>query len=227
MITGLMLSLDGSTYAGSVALLRDGVVVAERELADVPKPGRGGREEAFMPMVAECLRDGKVEPSALTGVICGEGPGSFTSLRIAASIAKGIAVGTGIPLFSVSSLALIVAAEPLSQGKWMAVLPAMRGESFASLFEVADSGAISEIEAPRIIRDDVLEIEARGRGAALIGPALEHGKGPHARGVARMLDSIVREGPREIASWEPVYGRLAEAQVRWEETHGRPLTEAG
>ena len=227
MITGLTLSLDGSTYAGSVALIQDDAVIAERGLANVAKPGRAGREEGFMPMVAECLRDGKVEPKQLARVVCGEGPGSFTSLRIAASIAKGLAVGVGIPVFAVSSLALIVAAEPVSPGKWMAILPAMRGESFASVFDVADSGSMTEIEAPSIRQDDVLEKEARVRGANLIGPALPHGRGPHARGVARMLDSIVARGPREIASWEPVYGRLAEAQVRWEQANGRPLTAAG
>jgi hypothetical protein len=27
----------------------------------------------------------------------------------------------------------------------------------------------------------------------------------------------------DIASWEPEYGRLAEAQVRWERAHGMPL----
>jgi tRNA threonylcarbamoyladenosine biosynthesis protein TsaB len=38
-----------------------------------------------------------------------------------------------------------------------------------------------------------------------------------------MLD---RDGPVDLASWEPDYGRLAEAQVRWERAHGRPLPRA-
>jgi tRNA threonylcarbamoyladenosine biosynthesis protein TsaB len=29
--------------------------------------------------------------------------------------------------------------------------------------------------------------------------------------------------PVNIGSWEPAYGRLAEAQVKWESAHGRPL----
>jgi tRNA threonylcarbamoyladenosine biosynthesis protein TsaB len=227
MITGLTLSLDGSTYAGSVALIDGNQVVSALELPDVAKPGRSGRDEAFMPMVAECLRDGKAAPRDIARVICGEGPGSFTSLRIAASIAKGIAVGAGIPLFSVSSLALIVACGELSPGKWMAVLPAMRGESFISIIDVSESGAITELEAPSIMNDDVLEKEARSRGARLTGPAIPPGARPHARGAARMLEPIVAAGARDVESWEPVYGRLAEAQVRWEQAHGRPLNAAG
>ena len=34
---------------------------------------------------------------------------------------------------------------------------------------------------------------------------------------------IAGGGPVDLASWEPVYGRLAEAQVKWEAAHGRPL----
>ena len=41
--------------------------------------------------------------------------------------------------------------------------------------------------------------------------------------VARLEQLLVARGPVDLASWEPAYGRLAEAQVRWESTHGRPL----
>jgi tRNA threonylcarbamoyladenosine biosynthesis protein TsaB len=37
------------------------------------------------------------------------------------------------------------------------------------------------------------------------------------------MKSIIESGPVDLASWEPEYGRLAEAQVRWEAAHGRPL----
>ena len=41
-------------------------------------------------------------------IVCGAGPGSFTSLRIAGSIAKGIAGGANRPLYAVPSMALMV-----------------------------------------------------------------------------------------------------------------------
>jgi tRNA threonylcarbamoyladenosine biosynthesis protein TsaB len=219
---GLSLALDGSTYAGSVALLRENVVIAEKQLADVEKPGRSGREELFMPMVADCLRDGQVAPLDLDRVICGAGPGSFTSLRIAASIAKGIAVGASIPLLSVSSLALIVA-DAGREGRWMAVLPAMRGEVYAALFEMKD-GVLLEIEGPRIIAEIEVRKEAADAEALLVGPAIVRGQNPHARSVSSMLESIVSGGECDIDTWEPQYGRLAEAQVKWEAAHGRKLS---
>jgi hypothetical protein len=57
----------------------------------------------------------------------------------------------------------------------------------------------------------------------VIGPGQRWEATPHARGVAPILGSIIESGPVDLASWEPDYGRLAEAQVRWEAAHGRPL----
>jgi tRNA threonylcarbamoyladenosine biosynthesis protein TsaB len=226
MSLGLTLALDGSTYAGSVALIRECEVIAERQLERVPKPGREGRAEHFMPMVADCLGDGKVRASDLSRVVCGEGPGSFTSLRVAASIAKGIAVGAGIPLFAVPSLLLIVASSDRGDGRWLTALPAMRGEVFVALYEV-QAGAIHGVNEPRIVKEDELEHVAEDAGAFLIGPARNEEEIPHARGVARVLDHVIARGECSIDSWEPVYGRLAEAQVKWEAQHGRPLSAAG
>ena len=223
MTTGYTLAMDGSTYAGSVALIRGREVIATRQVADEAKPGRSGRAEHFMPMVAECLRDGKVEARELERVVCGAGPGSFTSLRVAASIAKGIAVGIEKPLFAVSSLALVVAAADVGDGRWLAAIPAMRNEVFAQLFEV-NNGTMTELGAPRIIADHLVDDEGRHFDAQVIGPDRTGANHPHAKGVAAILESIIADGPCDIDTWEPVYGRLAEAQVRWEAAHGRPLS---
>jgi tRNA threonylcarbamoyladenosine biosynthesis protein TsaB len=223
MTNGVTLALDGSTYAGSVAIIRDGVVIAERALEDVPKPGRGGREELFLPMVASCMGDAGVRPRDVARVVCGGGPGSFTSLRVAASIAKGIAVGAGIPLFAVSSLLLIVAGRPAGPGVWLAALPAMRGEVFAAPFEVSASGGISSAGELSMLGESELAAEALKIGGSAIGPGISSDWLPHARGASRVLASLIADGPVDIDTWEPAYGRLAEAQVRWEETHGRPL----
>jgi tRNA threonylcarbamoyladenosine biosynthesis protein TsaB len=38
-----------------------------------------------------------------------------------------------------------------------------------------------------------------------------------------MMATLLDRGPVDIDTWEPQYGRLAEAQVKWEAAHGRPL----
>ena len=60
-------------------------------------------------------------------------------------------------------------------------------------------------------------------GAVVLGPGQDIDSRPHARGVAALLDQIISTGPVPIDTWEPDYGRLAEAQVRWEAAHGKAL----
>jgi hypothetical protein len=102
----------------------------------------------------------------------------------------------------------------------------MRDELFSELIEVKD-GVIRAIDAPRVIAESEAAGEARRLEAKLIGVVGNDRVMPHARGVSRVVDVLIAEGEVDIAAWEPVYGRLAEAQVRWEAAHGRPLTAAG
>lgn len=209
---GYTLVLESSTYAGSVAVIRGNEVVAA---VDVEMRGRD--EERLMPAVAECVGGIPKGIESIQRVVCGAGPGSFTSLRIAASIAKGICHARGIPLFAVSSLSLIVAAAGKERGSYVVALDAMRRESFAALVKIADGGTIPAAVPMRIVPRSALAEEAAGAGAELLPGA------PHATGVARMLDSILAAGPADLGAWEPDYGRAAEAQVKWEAAHGRSL----
>ena len=46
---------------------------------------------------------------------------------------------------------------------------------------------------------------------------------PQSHGADRITTMINTAAAAELAAWEPSYGRLAEAQVKWEAEHGRPL----
>ena len=222
------LALEGSTYSGSVALIGDGGVVAERTIGgEDGSVSRAGRGEKLMPAIAECLEEAGIDRAEIARIVCGSGPGSFTSLRVAGSVAKGLASGLGIPLYAVSSLLLTVtgAKPPAPQGEYVSVLDAMRGEFYAAPITVTATEPPRQLEAPRIISaDELAALGSSARHLLLIGPGQQIDAHPHARGVAPILDTIVAGGPVDLAAWEPDYGRLAEAQVRWEATHGRPLT---
>jgi len=221
------LALDGSTYQGSVAVIRGSTVIAERTLKDEGGSlARGGRGERLLPAIAECLAEANVGRGEIGGVVCGSGPGSFTRLRVAGSVAKGLATGYGIDLYAVSSLLLSVtgAQPPLPSGEYLSVLDAMRGEFYAARI-VLDGILATQTDPPAIISHETFaELQASDRELKVIGPGQLIDAHPHARGVATILDSILRGGPVDLASWEPDYGRLAEAQVRWEAAHGRKLT---
>jgi len=229
----ITLALDASTYVGTVAVLRDGRLLAQGETAM-----RGRDVERLMPAVAQALESAGVAVGDVSRVVCGDGPGSFTSLRIAASIAKGIAMGSGAVLMRVSSLALIPAgAADLAAGPYVAVLDALRGEAYFQRFRRADSGEVAAESRYYLGPLEAVGTLAAEHGARVVGPedvlalvgAAAGGGGlpdgavavaPHARGVAALEDALETA---DLAGWEPRYGRLAEAQVKWEAEHGRPL----
>ncbi|MEO7648543.1 MAG: tRNA (adenosine(37)-N6)-threonylcarbamoyltransferase complex dimerization subunit type 1 TsaB [Gemmatimonadaceae bacterium] len=213
---GFTLALEASTYAGSVAVIRGAEVVFT---LDVEMRGRD--EERLMPAVAECVAKLPEGLQSVERVVCGAGPGSFTSLRIAAAIAKGICHARGVQLFAASSLALIAAGstQALPRGRYLVSLDALRGEVFVALIDVAGDGTVSAISPVRIVpRSDIAEY-ARSESATVL-----EGR-PGAVAVARMLPAIVAAGPVDLATWEPDYGRSAEAQVKWEAAHGRSLPQ--
>ena len=210
----ITVAIDASTYLGTVALLRDSTVIAEGEATM-----RGRDAETLMPRVADVLRVAEVSPGALDRVVCGSGPGSFTSLRIAASIAKGLAFGCGCTLATVSSLALLLMANGRpTAGRWLSALDALRGELYVQAFAVDQRGDVTAIPAPAIVAHGQLAALAESLGAEVVGPGQP--VYPHARAVAMLERMLV---PVDLASWEPDYGRKAEAQVRWEAAHHRPL----
>jgi len=215
----ITLALDASTYRGTVAVLR-----GERVLVQHTVAMRNKDAELLMPSVEDAARQAGVALRELDRIVCGAGPGSFTSLRIAASIAKGIASAASIPLYAVTSLALIVAGNvkdgPRGSRRYLAVLDALRGESYVGEFEHVD-GRVDSIGEPRIVPADSVAAECHRTDARAVGPDQPDAWQPHARGVALLEHWLTT--PVDLASWEPHYGRLAEAQVKWEATHGRAL----
>ena len=98
-----LLALDTSTVACSVAL-RLGSHVVERHEEQAREHTR-----LLMPMIRGVLSDGQVEVHELDAIVLGNGPGSFIGMRIAASVAQGLAHGAELPLVPVSSLAAVAA----------------------------------------------------------------------------------------------------------------------
>src|SRR5699024_11636719 len=71
-----------------------------------PFPGAAWPQtEQILPMVEQLLAEHGVAASSLTGIAVGQGPGAFTGVRIAISVAQGIAYGLNVPVVPISSLA--------------------------------------------------------------------------------------------------------------------------
>lgn len=187
---------------------------------------RGKEHEALMGAVGELLEECDMAPADIGRVICGAGPGSFTSLRIAAAVAKGICVATGAPLVPISSLALLMGSAGVRPaGRYLVAVDAMRSESYVQEFTIDDSDIHPASDSHRVIATQAIDQLAAECGAVVLGPA-RLGDAlvmPHARGAGFLTNMIHATSAADLASWEPSYGRLAEAQVKWEAAHGRAL----
>lgn len=93
-----ILALDTATEGCSAALLIDGHL-SGREL----ELGRGHADH-ILPLLDELLAEGGMSLRALDAIAFGRGPGGFTGVRLAVSVAQGLAFAAGLPVVPVSDL---------------------------------------------------------------------------------------------------------------------------
>lgn len=107
----MIAALEAASSDLSVGLLtRDG-----EPLADAGWTSRGGGAHDLLPRLLELLAGRGHELGDVSAVAVGTGPGSFTGLRVAMALAKGLAIGLHVPCVGVASLPAWLDAEPIAQ----------------------------------------------------------------------------------------------------------------
>jgi len=96
-----LLALDTSSIACSVAVRVDEVIIERHE--EQPRE----HTRLLMPMIESSLYETGTTLADLDAIVLGNGPGSFIGMRIAASVAQGLAFGSGLKIVPVSSLAVV------------------------------------------------------------------------------------------------------------------------
>lgn len=218
----LILAIETGTDICSVALIRDGELIALRESDE-----ERNHAKKIAVFVDELLREYDIAAEELDAVAVSKGPGSYTGLRIGVSFAKGLCYGQNIPLVAVGSLDSLVevAREDFEAGiidieQWdnallCPMIDARRMEVYTQLFDT-DGVAQSEVEA-KIIDTESFAEERKdrpfiifGNGAKKCTEVLEGATFievvPSARGMARLAERAFAEGKTEdVAYFEPFY----------------------
>ncbi|PKQ62474.1 tRNA (adenosine(37)-N6)-threonylcarbamoyltransferase complex dimerization subunit type 1 TsaB [Labilibaculum filiforme] len=95
----LLLHIETSTAVCSVALGKDGELLALKETKDGMK-----HATHLTVFIQDILKENNFTPNDLDGVAISMGPGSYTGLRIGVSTAKGICYGANLPLLAINTL---------------------------------------------------------------------------------------------------------------------------
>jgi tRNA threonylcarbamoyladenosine biosynthesis protein TsaB len=149
----ILLALDTSSPAGSVAILRDGRVIgAVSTWTDEAYSSRMFRHVEFL------LRELSLDLARIEAFAVASGPGSFTGLRVGLAAIKGWAEVYGSPVVAVSVLEAIAAQSRATTPTVVPVFDARRGEVYFGVYRRQGSSArmnfVAEGEASVATPDD-------------------------------------------------------------------------
>jgi len=129
-----ILNIETSTDVCSVCISRDAAVLAIRET------GRSySHNEVIAVFIDECIREAGLQMKDLDAVAIGQGPGSYTALRIGTATAKGICFALSIPLIAIGTLdALRLSMVDRAQNSDLIIpmIDARRREVYRAIYDV-------------------------------------------------------------------------------------------
>jgi len=177
-----LLALDTSSVACTVALQQDDRIIERHE--EQPRE----HTRLLVPMIRSLLEEAQTKIGELDAIVLGNGPGSFIGMRIAASVAQGLAFASGINIVPVSSLAA-VAAQVLAEHDATEVAvtqDAHMNEAYLGIYACDNNGCTKHLIAERIhAQAAISELDhsidgrrfAAGFGWSRYPALLEHNRG--------------------------------------------------
>ncbi len=190
----VILAIDTSTAATSVAVLVDGAVVSEAIHVDARR-----HAEVLAVLINQVLSD--VAGQQVGVVACGVGPGPYTGLRVGVSSARALGLAWGIPVVGVCSLdalASSVADEEAGPADFVVATDARRREVYWARF-TADGMRIDgpHVQRPAEVAPEVRDLPWFGEAGVLPGGDLAVHRSqrlPHARDVGLLADRLLASG---------------------------------
>lgn len=160
-IGGPLLAIETSAAALSVALLSPSGTL----LAETSEPLRHGHAEKLLPAIARLLETAGLTALKLGAVAAAVGPGSFTGIRVGLAAARGIGIGTGIPVLGIPTTEAVARhLQDQRQGRpCLVLLDSRRADVFCQVFAADGSRSAPAFAlAPDQIRPLLASLSADG-----------------------------------------------------------------
>jgi len=147
------LVIDASTEACSVALQYQGKVTSLYELCPQSHSLR------LLPMVDELLKAANCTLQQLDGIIYGQGPGSFTGVRIGIGVTQGLAFSAELPVVGVSTLQAMAqqAYSKFDQPRVISAIDARMEEVYTGYYELDENKIMQATTAERVLPPSVVK----------------------------------------------------------------------
>ena len=149
-----LLAVNSSHELLSVALNQDGAIAVAERMTE------RNHNQFVLVLVDEVLAMAGINLQELDCIACGEGPGSFTGLRIATGVVQGFAYGLDIPTIAVSCLAAVAQAD--SRNRNLAVLDAKGGRVFWGAYEKNADGIATAVVDDKLSTIEEIAISGKG-----------------------------------------------------------------
>jgi tRNA threonylcarbamoyladenosine biosynthesis protein TsaB len=237
-MTACLLAIDASTDQVELALASQGVVRA------MTLPGGAQASTQLLPAVAALCVQANCRLADLDAVAYGAGPGAFTGLRTACSMAQGLGYGLARPTLALDTLAVVAEAAVLqgAPAQLWATLDARMGEIYAAPLQRLGPGRWRALRPTALYTPAALldAVAQAGLGDAVAGPALqayaELAQADHRWPLARPAGVALIAAAR--AAWAvgearaahealPMYGRDKVAQTSAQRAAIRAASRAG
>lgn len=126
----MILLIDSASEYRIVCLFEDDALIDH-----IIEQGQNDHSKYLLPQIDRLLTKHNLKPIDLKGLIVGQGPGSYTGVRVAVTIAKSFALQARIPLFAVDSLSLFASA---SNGMVAVQIPMKRNIVLGAVYDVQE-----------------------------------------------------------------------------------------
>lgn len=150
-----ILAIDTATHACSAALLYNNIIIQRFTVAIK-------QHTAFiLPMVNELLEEANLGLEQLDAIAFGQGPGSFTGVRLASSIVQGLALVNNTPVIKISTLRALAQEifENLGDAKVFIALDARMEEVYWGEYQIDNDDIMQAVISDKLIKTECIKVD--------------------------------------------------------------------